>query len=46
MGISINLNSEYVKRIDEIKKKLGINSRSEVVRRAIDEYALKLGIIK
>ena len=40
----VSLTPAYIDKIAKIKKKLGVSSDSEVIRRAIDDYASKLGI--
>lgn len=43
---SVSLPPTYIEKIRLIKNQLGISSDSEVIRRAIDEYAEKIGIIR
>lgn len=41
---NVSLPEPYIKKIEMIKEKLGVTSTSEVIRRAIDYYAEKLGL--
>ena len=41
---NVSLPEPYIKKIELIKEKLGVTSTSEVIRRAIDYYAEKLGL--
>jgi len=45
MGKHVNLSPAYVERVRAIREKLGLSSDSEVIRRAIDELALKFGVL-
>ncbi len=42
---TVTLTPNYIDKIRKIKDKLGLSSDSEVIRRAIDDYASKLGIL-
>lgn len=42
---SVSLSPNYFDKITKIKEKLGLSSDSEVIRRAIDDYAKRLGIL-
>ncbi len=42
----VSLPPAYIDKITKIRKKLGVSSDSEVIRRAIDDYASKLGILE
>ena len=41
----VSLTPAYLDKIAKIKEKLGVSSDSEVIRRAIDDYASKLGVL-
>jgi len=41
---NVSLPEPYIEKIELIKEKLGVTSTSEVIRRAIDCYAEKLGV--
>jgi len=40
----ISLPPAYIEKIYAIREKLGVSSDSEVIRRAIDNYAEELGV--
>lgn len=42
----VSLPPAYINKIAKIREKLGVSSDSEVIRRAIDDYAEKLGILE
>ena len=43
---TISLPPPYIEKISKIRKKLGVSSDSEVIRRAIDNYAEELGVLE
>ncbi len=43
---TITLTPNYIDKIRKIKDKIGLSSDSEVIRRAIDAYAERLGILE
>ncbi len=45
MGKNVNLPPAYVERVKRLKEKLGVSSESEIIRRAIDELAVKYKVL-
>ncbi len=43
---TISLPPSYIEKIGVIRKRLGLNSDSEVIRRAIDNYAERFGVLE
>ena len=43
---NVSLTPSYLNKIAKIREKLGASSDSEVIRRAIDEYAERLGVLE
>ncbi len=41
---TVSLPPKYLEKIQKLKARLGIESNSEVVRRAIDEFASRYGL--
>ncbi len=42
----VSLPPAYIEKISKIREKLGVSSDSEVIRRAIDNYAEELGVFE
>ena len=42
---NVSLPPAYISKIARIKEKLGVSSDSEVIRRAIDDFAHRLGVL-
>jgi len=42
--VTLSFPEGYLKKIDELKRILGIRSSSEIVRRGIDELARRYGV--
>ncbi len=43
---TVILSPKYIDKIRRIKQKLGVTSDSEIIRRALDNYAREVGVLE
>ena len=43
---TVRLNENASKRLEKAKNKLGVPTDSEIIRRALDEYYQKIGVLE